>query len=1417
MFATSSQDTVALASGTASALLVAAAPWQPWQRRRASVKVKPSRLAVYKICASAVYVLGRMALLGFAVAASSTSTTARWSGYLGLAAAVVASAVSFHDHRLSVRPSSILVLYLTVSLALDIVSLASPLQPRWQPFYLYMAMCFQALAKLVLLLLECKSKSGILQDEYRSLPPEDLANILSLTYFWWLHDLLELGFSKILSPDDLPRIDTQLNAERLRQKIIAAWGQRDGQAAEQPMTLPKVLFRCFVAPLSLAIPPRLGVVFFQFSQPLLISRAITFVQRPQETDADDASAGGFWIVVSAVVIYFGLTTSTAIYRHRLNRLNVMFKGALVGLVHQKVLTGRSHGYDDGKALTLISTDVSSVEGASEMLHELWGFFLEGVVGFSLLASEIGWLWPLPVGIVLLFSQTSRHTVKPMKSRQTVWNDATQQRLSMTSSIIGAIKSVKMLGIQSAAERLILLLRARELKAANGVRWVNVAYNSSANALGLFSPVLTVAIFSVWTSAHGREFDTRTAFTTIAILSMITHPINMIMTLLPRATASLSSFERIQAFLLKHDVDDARHLAGPEAIKFKNATITGRKSTRNALQIEELALQKESFNIIAGPVGSGKSLMLHAALGEVPLSTGSICVSSKNISFCSQTAWLPNRTVRECIVGIDSTLAVDHYWYETVLSACCLHEDMRELADGHDTVVGTNGQNLSGGQRQRVAIARAVYARNEIAIFDDSFSALDAKTQKMVVNNLFGLAGLLRRARTTVLWAVSSSLYIHLSDAVVILEEGRVQYHGSKDALNQLIEVEAIAINSGEHDNTDGHTPQLGASINTDPKPATVTIPNYHRKDGDLSLYKYYIASAGLGNVLLLIFLAMLYAFFFTIPPYYLKWWTESATTHTILYAVGYVSLLLVAWIATSITKWTDLVIIAGKSGEVLHQRLLHAICNAPITFFSTTDLGTVLNRFTQDIQLVDKQISQAMSYLMAQVFKLLMQTIVLITTQPRLSLFLPVCTAVVYVIQKWYLRTSRQLRRMELESQSAVYFNILETVGGLSTIRAFGWQEAIARENAVCLDNSQRPIYLLLCLQRWLNVVLDAIVACVAVGTVWLAISASQTNSNGGQVGVALNVILVTNTTLLRLVQSWTNLEVSLGAVARLREASHETPQEETGGGAEALLPSSWPSAGHLQLTNMAASYTSNTPVLKGVSLDIWPGQVAVICGRTASGKSSLLMSLLRLLTVSDGNVCVDSIDLAGLPLKDVRQRAFVTISQDAFLLPAASLRFHLDPTESLSSDVLEAALKKTGVLDIFASSSYDSTTSSLWDRPLSSFPVLSAGQAQLLSLTRALLQLQTRSEPIGTVQSIGDPQGLQMRRPIILLDEITASLDAETEAMVYDVVEDVFIKSGHTVLVVTHRPAALASRLRAGDVTVQMASGGVDSVTVFQ
>ncbi|OAA63745.1 hypothetical protein SPI_03908 [Niveomyces insectorum RCEF 264] len=208
-------------------------------------------------------------------------------------------------------------------------------------------------------------------------------------------------------------------------------------------------------------------------------------------------------------------------------------------------------------------------------------------------------------------------------------------------------------------------------------------------------------------------------------------------------------------------------------------------------------------------------------------------------------------------------------------------------------------------------------------------------------------------------------------------------------------------------------------------------------------------------------------------------------------------------------------------------------------------------------------------------------------------------------------------------------------------------------------------------------------------------------------------------------------------------------------------------------------------------------------------------MSLLRLTDVQPtGHIRVDGIDLDRLPLAAIRERAFVTVSQDPFILPNASLRFHLDPTLMLPGVALMTAIIKVGLQAVFLLNSYNGddcvVEDTLWDRALSSFPALSAGQAQLLSLARALLQIQTRSGC-----------GSNKRRPIILLDEITASLDTTTEATVHDVVEDVFVKGaygegvdGHTVLIVTHHPGSLVGRLRKGrDIMVRMGNGKVERV----
>ncbi|KAM0143977.1 hypothetical protein ACHAP3_001246 [Botrytis cinerea] len=470
-----------------------------------------------------------------------------------------------------------------------------------------------------------------------------------------------------------------------------------------------------------------------------------------------------------------------------------------------------------------------------------------------------------------------------------------------------------------------------------------------------------------------------------------------------------------------------------------------------------------------------------------------------------------------------------------------------------------------------------------------------------------------------------------------------------------------------------------------------------------------------------------------------------------------------------------------------------------------TGNGSILNRFSQDIQLVDKQLPPALQTIITQIFKLLMQVILLFVAQKWLTVSLPACMLVVYVVQKVYLRTSRQLRFLELEARAGVFSSFLESVEGLETIRSFGWSSAVIEDNITSVDNAQRPEFLLLCLQRWLNIVLDLLAATVATSVIALAV-VYRDRVSGAQVGIALNVMLVANTTLLKLVESWTTLEISLGAIARLRTLENMTPLE--GGMAQTLEPvESWPSKGNVEFKNITASYLPGSTALKNLSLNITSGQKIIVCGRTGSGKSTLLLTLLRLLELQSGQIILDDVDIKKAGLDILRQRCFITVSQDPLLLSNETLRFNLDPDGSTSNETLIASLKRTELwfflqgateTDDISGPASDNTPHNphpILDKPLSSFPELSVGQSQLLALCRALVKAQT-------AQHAG-------RKPIVLLDEVTSSLDSVTESIIHGIIDDEFTQKGHTVICVAHRIEALAKHTEPGRVAVVLLSHG--------
>lgn len=343
---------------------------------------------------------------------------------------------------------------------------------------------------------------------------------------------------------------------------------------------------------------------------------------------------------------------------------------------------------------------------------------------------------------------------------------------------------------------------------------------------------------------------------------------------------------------------------------------------------------------------------------------------------------------------------------------------------------------------------------------------------------------------------------------------------------------------------------------------------------------------------------------------------------------------------------------------------------------------------------------------------------------------------------------------MELESQAPLLTHCSETLSGVTTIRAFGWQTSNHRKCIELLDRSQRPFYLMYCIQRWLGLVLDLITAALAVIVVSIAMTQRET-ATAGSIGVSLLTVLSFNTQLSWLITAWTSLETALGAVARCMNFEKTTAPEDLPG-EDHKPPVEWPHAGELTLRDMSASYNSDggEDVLKSISLSIASGEKVGICGRSGSGKSSLLLALLRLLDNNSGSIMLDGVDLGTVPRQTIRE-SITALPQEAITVPG-SLRDNIDPLAASTNDAIVAALSKVGLMDLIEQRGG-------LDEELKKFG-FSQGQLQLFAVARTLLR----------------------KSKLLVVDEMTSSVDALTEEKIVSVIKEEFAES--TVLAIAHR-----------------------------
>ncbi|KAL0937343.1 ABC multidrug transporter [Colletotrichum truncatum] len=1413
-----------------TALLILLAPIRITWLLRNDVHVRSGKLLWLKLAAISVFLCLQVVLVALWALPSTPSTrTSVAESVLGLVEAVSIAALSYTEHKRSIRPSALLALYLVITIVLDLAQVRT--------FWLRDGLTAVAgvfttslVVKVVILALEETPKRVLLPSSEKDVAIESTTGVVSRSLFWWLNSLFFQGFRLLIGLEDLGAIDPKFDSARLLGMLDRSWAK---SKKDSNWSLIIATFWAFRTTFLAAVLPRLLFAGFTFAQPLLVNRIVNFVGSPWTDDSKNIAAG---LVGATACIYVGLAVSRCWYQHMTFQLVTLFRGGIVSLIFKKTLDLDASAIKDSAPVTLMSVDIENIAVSMTFIHDVWAAAVELPLGVYLLYRQVGppcFLLLIP-GVVCT-SITTKLSAR-MAPARIAWNAGVQKRVSITSSMLNQMKGIKMMGLTDYFSSIVQKLRVTELKLSTKFRILVTFLSVIGGVAEQITPVIIIAAAVFWTRSE-QGLSIAEAFTALSIIVLVSGPLIKLISSIIQLMGAFGCFTRIQDFLLLDELEDQRQVlssseksslesarppssfhgsdlqplsakgaevSNSSAVELQSLNITNRppsistgnpivnisdakfalKDGTEILKDISLTLRKGTISMLVGRVGCGKSSLLKGILGELGIAAGTVTLHTSSVAFCDQAPWLRNISIRDNIIG---QVPYDAAWFTAVIRACTLDQDIALFPKREDTLVGTGGVALSGGQKQRVALARAVYSRKKLLLLDDVFSGLDNSTSKAVFQRLLGPDGLLRQTGMTVFLATNHVNFLPAADCITMIEDGTILHNQvtfdsvPRSTWGHLAEeVKGKEPAADDDDDDDIEAPEKDA---TPAKAETPAVPNAKiteaeltRQKGDTEIYKLYFSSIGWRMLAPFIFMVVLFVATTKLPQVWLRLWTENGTNERpAMYFGVYVmfSILCLLMNALSLSFW--MLIVIPRSAKHLHQMLLDAVLAAPLFFFTTTDSGVTLNRFSQDMTLIDHRLPMSAFATLHSLLMVVAETALIASGATYVAALIPPSFIALYLLQKYYLRTSRQLRHIDLEAKSPLFTHFTEVLAGLPTLRAFSWRPAMLRESQALLDASQRPYYLFFCVQRWLNVVLDLFVAGMALVLVAFALHFNSTTTKGA-IGLAMVNIISFNQTLGNFIEMWTLLETSLGAITRLKYFIEYTPREDREGENHSPPPS-WPDDGKIEIKNATASYSDETdPVINNVTLTIQPGQKVGICGRSGSGKSSLLLSLLRLLDLAPGSdLSIASHSLTVMPRNKVR-KALTTLPQDPVLLPG-TVRDNIDPAGHTPDADLITALRKTRVWETLeARGGLDAEMSEAG---------LSAGQNQLFCLARAMLH----------------------HRNVVLLDEATSNVDHTTDGEVRKVLAEEFRDA--TVVEVAHRLEAIVDY----DVVVVMHEGKIVEV----
>uniref|UniRef100_A0A2K5LVY3 Multidrug resistance-associated protein 1-like n=1 Tax=Cercocebus atys TaxID=9531 RepID=A0A2K5LVY3_CERAT len=1188
--------------------------------------------------------------------------------------------------------------------------------------------------------------------------PEKSASFFSKVTYSWFSRVITLGYKRPLEREDLfelnesdssytvcPIFEKQWRKEVLRnqerQKVKASFYK------EAHTKKPSLLYALWNTFKSVLIQVALFKVFadiLSFTSPLIMKQMIIFCEH-----SSDFGWNGYGYAMALFVVVFLQTLILQQYQ-RFNMLtSAKVKTAVNGLIYKKALLLSNvsrQKFSTGEIINLMSADAQQLMDLTANLNLLWSAPFQILMAIYLLWQELGPAVLAGVAVlvfVIPINALAATKIKKLKKSQRKNKD---KQIKLLKEILHGIKILKLYAWEPSYKNKIIKIRDQELEFQKSARYLTVFSMLTLTCIPFLVSLATFCVYFLLD--EGNILTATKVFTSMSLFNILRIPLFELPTVISTVVQTKISLGRLEDFLNTEELlpqNIETNYIGDHAIEFTDASFSWDKTGMPVLKDLNIKIPEGALVAVVGQVGSGKSSMLSAILGEMEKLTG-VVQRKGSVAYVSQQAWIQNCILQENIL-FGSIMKKE--FYEQVLEACALLPDLEQLPKGDQTEIGERGVNISGGQQHRVSLARAVYSGADIYLLDDPLSAVDVHVGKQLFEKVIGSLGLLKN-KTRILVTHNLTLLPQM-DLIVVMESGRIAQMGTyQELLSKTRNLTNLHQVISEEEKA--HALKRVSAVNSRTRPKDKILEQKPRPSLDqgkqFSMKKEKIP---VGGVKFSIILQYLQAF-----GWLWVWLTMVTYLGQNLVGIGQ-NLWLSAWAKEAknmndFTEWKQIrsnklniygllglikglfvcsgayVITRGSlaASRTMYVQLLNNVLHLPIQFFETNSTGQIISRFTKDIFIIDMRLHYYLRLWVNCTLDVIGTILVIVGALPLFILGIIPLVFFYFSIQRYYVASSRQIRRLTGASRSPVISHFSETLSGVSTIRAFGHQQRfiqqykeVVNENLVCFYNNVIS-------NRWLSVRLEFLGNLMVLFAALLAVLAGN-SIDSATVGLSISYALNITHSLNFWVKKACEIETNAVAVERVCE--YENMDKEAPWIMSRRPPLQWPNKGVVEFINYQARYRDDLGLaLQDITFQTHGEEKIGIVGRTGAGKSTLSNCLFRIV-----------------------ERHPVLFS--------GTLQMNLDPLNKYSDSKLWEVLELCHLKEFV-----QSLPEKLLHEISEGGENLSMGQRQLVCLARALLR----------------------KTKILILDEATASIDFETDKLVQTTIRKEF--SDCTILTIAHR-----------------------------